>query len=81
MVYVEQPLTEFRISMAGGRMCVEVPWRSANVLRRRLAVKGLRATACFDPLTRTALLEMDGSLDPEAVLALLNGAKDPPKAG
>ena len=81
MVCSEQPLTEFTCSMVGGWMCVEVPWWSANVLRRRLAAKGLRATACFDPLTHTACLEMDGNLDPESVLALLNGAKDRHQSG
>ena len=81
MVCLEQPLTDCNFSTVGGRMCVEVPWWSANVLRRRLAAKGLRATACFDPLTRTAFLELDGNLDPESVLALLNGPKDRPKSG
>ena len=81
MVCLEQPLTEFSCSMVGGRLCVEVPWWSANVLRRRLAAKGLRATACFDPITHTAFLEMDGNVNPETVLALLKGVKDRPKAG
>ena len=79
MVCSEQPLTKFTCSMVGGRLCVEVPWWSANVLRRRLAVKGLRTTACFDPLTHTAFLEMDGNVDPESVLALLEEAKDRPR--
>ena len=71
MVCQEQQLTDFKSSMMDGRLCVEVPWWSANTLRSRLVAQGFRVTACFDPITRTASLEMDGNVDPETVRTLL----------
>jgi len=74
MVCKEQHLIDFTISTVRGGLAVEVPWLSANLLRTRLRANGICATACFDPRTRIASLEIDGNVDPECVLALLNGS-------
>jgi hypothetical protein len=74
MVCKEQHLSDFKISTVRGGLAVEVPWLSANALRTRLRANGIGATACFDPMTRIASLEIGGNVDPECVLALLNGS-------
>ena len=81
MVCQEQQLTGFKFSTVDGRLSIEIPWWNANALRNRLAAQGVRATACFDPKTRIAFLEMDGNVDPESVRALLDGANDQKRAG
>ena len=54
MVCQEQQLTDFKFSTVDGRLTIEIPWWNANALRNRLVGQGVRATACFDPITRTA---------------------------
>ena len=74
MVCRDQQCTEFQFTAARGRLRVEVPWWSANALRNRLRDRGIRATACFDPVARRAALEMDGNVDLDCVRAVLAGA-------
>ncbi len=81
MVCTKQGLIDFKFSAVPGGLSVEVPWWSANVLRTRLRAKGIRATACFDPMTHTASLELDRNADLDIVRALLDGVMDRSRAG
>src|SRR5207237_1376408 len=58
MVCDPQQLTDFRFSTVRNHLFVSVPWAQANSLRGRLLARGIHATACFDPKTHEAGLEI-----------------------
>jgi hypothetical protein len=58
----------------GSRVQIPVPWKRADALQARLATHGISATACFDPLGRTAGIEVPADADVTTVHALLGGS-------
>ena len=63
--------TESDARRAGSRVQIPVPWKRADALQARLAAHGISATACFDPLGRTAVIEVPADADLTTVRALL----------
>jgi hypothetical protein len=63
---------EFQFSVLGGHPFVEVPWQNAEVLRDRLVAAGIPATACYDPTTRTAGLEILADVDAQTLQSVLS---------
>jgi hypothetical protein len=63
---------EFQFSLVGKHPFVEVPWHSAEALRDRLVAAGIPATACYDPTTRTAGLEILVDVDAQTLQSVLS---------
>ncbi len=67
----ETPAADPRFTTERDRLFMEVPWAKAAEIRERLADHGIQATACYEPATRRAVIEMPGATAPDVVLAVL----------
>jgi hypothetical protein len=65
-------LDTLRLSPLTNRPFIEVPWNEADALCDKLRAAGILATACYDPSTRTAGLELPADADPQTLQAILS---------
>jgi hypothetical protein len=63
-------------SCVRGTLGVPVPWKRADALQERLRGRGIAATLCLDPATRTAILEVHSEAEAETLRQLLDPGQD-----
>ena len=59
------------------RPLLPVPWDKADTWLARLREQGVQATACYDPLSRTAGLELPEGTDVEKIKSVLEALSPP----
>jgi hypothetical protein len=62
-----------RFTCEGGRWYVSIPWKKAEELRERLQGFGCPTVLCLDPTSQEARLELQPGVDPDRMLAVLEG--------
>ncbi len=58
---------------ADSRLVVPVPWDRAEAIHARLAKRGIRAVACYDPRYREASIELCQDTDLDGIRDIIQG--------